>query len=375
MALTPRQVGETITAVQFNELVDQYEKYWGDKYPASSFSDADNNNHRYGWGIASVDAPVAVSALITADQINRLTRQVNAGMYHIDETRTLISAYKNVGDIIPAAAYNEIINQLNWIQPNRFDINSIDINDSGSEVIQNNMVGASPEVWNGYYSIVVRATFDSYTQARYYFNSGGTLSINLDTPGGGPQNDYWLNVFRNLNEIRFGANQTANVGYAAHRFTQPRGFYCLPNHGGWRDIFSYQGYIQSNPNDYDVFGGAYSCYGEYHTYGSYGGYGGSSGEYGDRAVSLDARAQETPDGFVVDLRVILNEKNATGGISSLITLESGYVQPLISPNNAILATSNAASFQDPLNVPPSYTYQFQERPAPEITLLSGWQQV
>lgn len=373
MALTPRQVGETITAVQFNELVDLYQKYWGDNYPTSAFSDADNTLHRYGWGIAPVDAPVAVGFLITAEQINRLTRQVNAGLYHIDETKQLIATYKNVGDIIPAQIYNDVINELNFIQPNRFDINSVDINDQGTEVIEENLINGVPEVWTGKYSITVRATFTDYTEARYYFNSGGTISMNLEAATGTPQDNYWHTLFNNISEIRFGAAQTANVGYAAHRITLPRGFYCLTNDGAWRDIFSYQGYIGGLVGDYGVFpAGDYGCYGIYGSYGSYGGYGGIS-EYGDRAVSLEGRAEETPDGFVVDLKLTLNEKNATGGIASKITLESGFVQPLISPSNAILGSSLASNFKDPLNVPPTYTYQFQERPAPDVTLLSGWQ--
>ena len=230
MSLTPRQVGEIITAEQFNELITEYQKYWGDNYPASTFTDADNTTHRFGWGIAPVDAPVAIGVLIEANHINKLTRQVNAGLYHIDETSSLIGTYKNVGDVVTAQAYNEIINKLNFIDTNRFGINSIDIDDQGGVILEDNLTGSNPLSWTDYAQVGVKATFTDYTEARHFFNSGGTITFNLDATPGTVIDNYWDYMFNAISEIRFGAIQTANVGGAAHRLLYHVDFIILDQH-------------------------------------------------------------------------------------------------------------------------------------------------
>jgi hypothetical protein len=340
-------VGNKITAEQFNGLIDQLAKLWADDYsstgttPALFSETGDKTYHSYGWGQNNVDFAsfkVAPTTTITGLHTNKIRSVLNAALYHTNENASLLPSYAP-GETITAATYYTIKQILdNFINtPARYNLNGVDIDDAIIETISNN--GA---VWDGSTQASTKASFNSYEEARHFFNSGGVVTLNLEATNG-YGTGFWDNVFDNMQEIRISAEETYNQGSAGAIVGVPRGYVDLPANGSNIDLFSYQGYGGDETGDY-------------------------TSEYSDRVVTVMARAEETLTSFDIYITVQLSETIVDHVNDDIITLDVGYILPLESPSDAYIGSgSNALAF-----IADGISYQFQERTAPTITLDSIW---
>ena len=343
-------VGNKITAEQFNGLVDQLAKIWADDYSSTSTTPAlfldteDKTFHSYGWGQTNVDFAsfkVASTTTITGVHTNKIRAVLNAALYHTNENASMLPSFAP-GETITAATYYTIKGFLdNFINtPARYNLNGVDIDDNIVVTTTNN-----GEVWDDSTQASVKVSFNSYQEARHFFNSGGVVTINLDATNG-YGNAFWDTVFDNMQEIRISAETTYNQGIAGSLAGVPRGYVDLPADGSEIDLFTYQGFGNS--------GGEYDS-------GDYG------GEYSDRVVTITGRAVETLTSFDMYVTVVLSESVVDQINDDVITLDAGYILPLESPSDAYLGSgSNAQAF-----IADSVSYQFQERTAPTITLDAG----
>ena len=92
---------------------------------------------------------------------------------------------------------------------------------------------------------------------------------------------------------------------------------------------------------------------------------------------LQARGESDANGFHLELRLIVNELPQTQGsvVQTEMELDVGFIRPILSPSNSVMATSTGSYMKDPLNTPPAYEYQFLDRNGPVLTLLNTWQQL
>lgn len=400
----------TVTAQDYNALVHGYHTLWGDDVPSAAFSETDAvrlATHSYGWGQTVSLVPVTAQTVITAEHMNELTREINAGIYHTDNTATLISRYQlgagGPATEIQAVAYQEVSADILSLENNRFDMNGIDFHtDAVGLTESNNSVG-----WENELVLETKASFANYTEARYFFNSGGAITFSFEASGGSVVDDYWNHVFNALGEMRFGAMETYNNGFDTRTNTVPRGFYHLPNSENWIDVWTYQNYGNGR-----VLGSPLSSYGlspitpangspftpdtrvlvpnttppatvpadadgqqaniNGSSYGSY------NSAYGNRKILVKAKAVETATSFDVYISVHLLEDEDDGEILSEIVADINYIAPATSPTTAYINSgSNGNFFQDYHNQPPTYTYQFEERLTclPTLTIDNTWTQV
>lgn len=326
---TANAAGEIIEYADLNKVKRFYDFVWGDINTTSAFSDSDNTEHRYGWGQAPVTiGTAATKAIVRSEHLNELVAQVNAGRRHQDTTNTLISFYRpdpNFGttpQTIDALHLNTVSNNIDSMVSNKYDLGSDATQISTAITISENVP------WeNGYYCIA-RYDFTDYAQARYFFNTGGTLRVELDQSGGSPASIVWDNVFNSIGEIHIGAEQTTNTPGPTPIPTyglSHGGFYNMNNTytaSNWCPLFEGNG-----------SGGTYSYYG--YSYSTYG------GMYSSRQVRLYGYCRDTGSSFQVFIKVLLVEDADDGIMDGRFDADFGYIMADQSPNASAMLSSVA----------------------------------
>jgi len=166
-------IGDVITASQYNILQDGVNKWFGDNYssntPASS-----KVTSSMGWGNANAGA-VSTGNTITADESNHLINRINLGVTQTGASSSIIKV--NTGDIILATKHNEIESKSAVIQAARLTAADTTTTSGGSD--DSETTGS----WETSITITASATFATYADARYFFNSGGQLRFSFDNTG------------------------------------------------------------------------------------------------------------------------------------------------------------------------------------------------
>ena len=340
-----------ILASDFNQVVATYEQIWGNVSAEASFlwTDVDKTLHKFGWGQSAVE-PIVVGNVdsIEAEHINRLIAQVNAGLYHIDSTSSLLSKYA-VASQITYANMNTVVQAIDTISANKFALND------QAQIAITHTESASCS-WTTSLSIVVKYAFNDYQEARHFFNAGGKLLINMDAIPDimCPEAQYWETSLAQLGDVLVGADSSTSTGTLLNSSSilDLGGFYTIDPAGGLTKLVSFQGYSR------DLFAGV----GDYTT------------AYAARVLEIWGQVVDGgPGDFAVFLRVDLTEdpglQSATVDyiIEADFALDAGYVQPTDAPSDAYLADVTGASFKAG-----AYTYQFLERPAPAISIQQTW---
>lgn len=333
----PVQQQDLITAEQFNEYVDSYEEVWGDLYPLSSFSDDDNSLHRWGWGIAPVVPRVNTSTVILSDHINHIIAQVNAGDWHINNSASnLLIKYGN-GTQVTHTQFNVVDTAIQTIRSNKFDVGTdIDTVNPSNIVISNN----AGVPWQNELNVEIKATFDNYTDARHFFNSGGLISFILSAEGGYHPGLGFEELFETLEDIDIGAEETTNRGTGTS--TVQGGFYSATNDGAYQKIFEIL-HQSSNPD--------------------------AGSDYANRKVTVFVKAEQTST-FDVYVKVRLSDdiESDNSLFDQTFEIEARPLTPIESPTDAYLASGSNA---DPFTMGTT-VYQFADRTEPVVTIHVPW---
>lgn len=329
----------TITAEQFNSYVDSYERVWGDAVPSSSFSDSDKSTHTYGWGIAPVIPRVNTSTVIMSDHVNHVIAQVNAGTWHTSNDQNALLVKYASGTPITAAQFDVVEAQITALETSRFNC-GIDI-DQGTVLTTSNN-GAT---WQDAYAIEHKVTFSSYAQARYFFNSGGIVSLDLEAAGGSIGDDGFELLFEELGEVDISAMETTS------RAT---------SQGLIKD-----GFYEAGTEYTKVYEAIHSAVVPRISSSDY-------SDYAHRAVSVLLKGEENATGFDLFVLVRLYDQinAADTQFDQTFTINMSAYTPMESPTDAYL---NSGSNDDPFTVD-STVYQFIERETPTITVHQPWYQ-
>jgi hypothetical protein len=410
--MPPISTGDLITAVQFNELVTSYNKLWGDNVVSALFTDITTNfaEHSHGWGQAIAEPTVAITDIITTEHTNQLLSQMNAGLYHYNETSGLIPHFSTtiinasyitstIEDKITdmsslARTIVEFIATANQATKTglTYPLGNIDFYLNGEKMLigtdftatDGTSVTFTPALeldakvklimgysrfdaldddfsrttrvtgedingvlstdtatptWTSTVHSIGIAEFTNYNEARYFFNSGGKLSITLDSDVDNTDPRSWDGIFGTTGAINVRAVDTVNDGSNVVAVT--KGFYDITPNGVYTEVFLVRGFAASGDYAYNA--------------------------YANRSIKISLKASEVTVGgtFNVYIKVELIDDVTSGTISAELTCDYGYVNQTTTP--VLLGDSNDAPFTAGAHV-----YQFITRTIPTLTVDTSW---
>ena len=330
----PYTAGSEITASEFNDLVILVNKYWGDNVSGSAaVTDSDKTLHKFGWGQTHalelsglVNQRVTQgSDLVSAVHMNQLVARANATGLHLGLGTNL--SYKIIDAIVLATDAATV--------ENRFSSTVIDVGLSdprstridGKHIIgtgnSNTATFGSITRSSNWVEILIseqEMTFDSYNEARYFFNSGGALTIGWDlTSAVSTESQNWAANFSAMGTMHFLADDTVvsgTGGYAA----ADAGFYQLTT--DYQLLYSYSfgsGVGTGTYNSGTFTGGDVNVGAGAHVRGGYL-YGGT---YAINRISLYGKYSD--NGRKVHFKAYLQTPDDGSPIDGTLTQSLGYV--------------------------------------------------
>lgn len=374
------------------DLVDYYDNYWNDPKDSggNTITYSFDANHvtdftrRKGWGQGKVQVKydssipqtsVSTGELVEAEHLNTVIAQVNAGLYHIDNSSSLLSHLPTPNKVIELQDLATVRTKIQQdLDPSKFTC----VDDAELDWYVNTQThNGQVQTWSDDLVVEQKFTFNDYTHARHFFNAGGQLTLVLDTDRdvelqadsnlgygvtststpGNVLSEIWDYIFDAIGWIGIGAEQTkAHNGRAWDSVTgdqhplnrvlvQPYGFYSIPNTGNYTNIFLVSGSDSGNTFEY------------------------SAGDYNQRQVKVDAKAVETATTFEIHVKVTLIEDVLDyWPINSVINLHSGYKQPLDSPDyqDTNINRTNITG------IPGAKQYIFTEIAHPTVSNITPW---
>jgi len=241
MALVPVYPGNLVKASEYNYVADIANLIFGDNYPASLVTDANRiDTHKYGWGALNIDDQVPVGVLIEADRLQLLVDHTNVMLDHVTfEDHVLVfSVPQGRTDIKPR--YLVRAEDLNLVHEKFTDV-----------VLPNNMhTTVDPEnasLLEGTAGIYARTipwwqklegehkwSWNTYNDARYFFNGGGQLQLDISIEGGCTAGFFnWADIINEVGTLTFTWNNTyQSEGYITPGTSEGKGFYHLTDRYG-----------------------------------------------------------------------------------------------------------------------------------------------
>jgi len=351
----PVSAGTLVLASEYNTVAELVNKIFGDKYSTVLVTDADRSNHKFGWGAVNVDDALVEGTLITAERLQGLVDRTNIMVDHVNLSDTILvfDVPANRVDVlkrtlIRAEDLNVVENKVDTsILTNNTHL-TIDPTNASSYLVD---TSAEPyrqtAVWNGLLYGEHRWTFNNYNHARYFFNSGGQLRLNMEMSGGTTAG--YLNWADIVNEIGVLSLTWNNVVQSSSRTlgtSEGKGFYDLTdeyqllftssgvtipdNHsaygygygyGYFSGIYVYDGAFESAYplGDGPFMSGAYSS-----GYGYGYGYGGYS-TYANRYLKLYGKWAN--NGRDVDLKITLDDTAFNQPSDGTLDVTPSYLMP------------------------------------------------
>jgi len=361
MATPPIGISNLITAEQFNELKAIYNSYWSDNDPSytlSSLNPSSKNAIRTGWGQNTVEPQNLGGGsvdIILAEHVNQLVAQVNAGLAHMsaDGASNPLPKFKDPDKIDGDAEYQIIFAQaLNLVKQKIESIEATknDLNPAYAEMDADIVVIDSVDFdFAQIAQAGVIARFSDYTEARYFFNSGGEIIFNLgESVGESSRGFVWQDILQGIGTIKFGANAVQTTdGYLNPIISL--GFYDCE-----QDV---------KTKVFDVLTG--SGGGDYVDEYSLG------GEYDNASIKLWATVTELPDSsIVIQLEVELRDPDDNVNAHIDLILEVGTIIPDIAPTDEQLAAGNTNTVYK--DIPTTESYQFAPRIGPALVEYYDW---
>jgi len=311
---------------------------------------------RHGWGQQNVlPTEVAVGQIISIVEVNWLIALINVSLYHIDRTRADLlipmialpqgtsTPLENI--TVDYAYYERIMSRIDFIESHKYDATNKVTGLGGIDI--ETTYGFS---WTNDLTCVYSASWPSYSDARHYFNSGGTIWFELEADGG-----IWENIFNTVDTITIGADYNTTSGIVDSIIQS--GFYSINLGNDWTTIFDVSGFnVAARIGEY---GSEY-----FSEYGDYG-----TGEYSQRRLTIQGRCSENESTgeFTVEFRVILVEDDTedTTPLVNSVAVTAGYEEiidaPDFSSENPYYYTHNGS------------TYQFLQRTSPTMVAEQQWQ--
>lgn len=212
-------IGDIITASQYNILSAGINTFWADNYSSNTPADPKSENSK-GWGQTAVGT-VSTGAIINDTDTNELINRINIGVLQTG-VGTPITKVAN-GNTILASEHNNIESQIAIIDASSNVANDFTITSGGTAGT------GSRGSWSSSITVTVTATFSSYAEARYFFNTGGQLRYSLGNNGSSNDALAWQDVFdgSDMGTLVFGFDNISQTGTRPGNLASNSGFYEL----------------------------------------------------------------------------------------------------------------------------------------------------
>jgi len=195
------QQGDTITASDYNSFI-------GDINTVIGTGSGDS-----GYGLTEIST-VATGATITAAQWNSLLSGLQTAANHQGSTITNASnTVSTGGNILPLSNLGTDITTINT---NRLTAAGGNLSTGVAGV-----TSTRTTAWTGTVTHAFTVAFASANAARYFFNSGGRITMAFSRSGGSTndQNTSWTNLLSGIGSVSFGpSDTTASAGGTAIGF-------------------------------------------------------------------------------------------------------------------------------------------------------------
>jgi len=224
--------GNKALASDYNTLRTEINKWFRDPNPSMTFNDAQQT---WGWGGDAVSA-VSQGQLMTATQMNALIDRCNIGEDICNSVSGQLSQIVT-GNLLTAAEFNAIESKSDLIDTNRLDIEAAEMSISGGgSTVRNTNWGAGQRIYARF-----GWTFTSFAKARYFFNSGGavTMSANITgySTGAGWDGQGINGILNDAGTITMNYTTTTQSGSGGSPVS--KGYYDLTT--SWQSIFQQSG--------------------------------------------------------------------------------------------------------------------------------------
>ena len=255
--------------------------------------------HRFGYGNSAVVNNLAPNDKVESVHTNSLIDRSNAILTHVGDSTQLTNV--SVGTDITSndGNYIENVYQTNVL------MNDVHLTVGASASSETNAGNfARTDAWDSRLEGIFAYTFTDYSQARYFFNSGGEIRFSLDMTGNASNAGYasWNAICTGLGTVRMNHEGTLQSGSGG--ISNGRGFYHLTT--DWQTIFS-----SASPG------------------GGYGG-GGYGGGYANLRAVFYAKYVEVGSAHQVQIKVVMDDGSHH---ANPITGTTTFFAKTLQPNN------------------------------------------
>ena len=318
----PASAGTIVLASEYNAVAELVNKIFGDKYAAVLVTDADRSNHKFGWGAVNIADALADGTLITAERLQGMVNRTNVMVDHvnINDTILVFSVPSNRTDVlartpIRAEDLNVVETKVtNSILSSNAHL-TIDPTNASSFVVTPGTAYARSTPWNNQLVGEHKWTFNSYNHARYFFNSGGQLRLNMEMTGGSTAGyTNWADIINEIGVLSLTWDNVVQSSSITQGTSEGKGFYDLTN--SYQLLFTSSGVTAPSGYGYGYGGSGNDNYGYqaaemYITVdnafmSAYGyGYGYGYSGYANRYMKLYGKWAD--NGKDVDLKIVLDD--------------------------------------------------------------------
>jgi len=344
----PVSAGTVVLASEYNTVAELVNKIFGDKYSTVLVTDADRSNHKFGWGAVHVNDAIADGTLITAERLQGLVDRTNIMVDHvnINDTILVFNVPANRTDIlirtpIRAEDLNVVESKVNTsILTNNTHL-TIDPTNASSYIVTPSSPYQRSIPWMDQLIGEHRWTFNDYNHARYFFNSGGQLRLNMEMSGGSTAGyNNWADIINEIGVLSLTWNNVIQSSSRTLGTSEGKGFYDLTDQ--YQLLFTSSGV--TIPEDWDSaygYGYGYGYSGSYvygdplsfwdspqpsgYGYGYGYGYGGGYSSYANRYMKLYGKWAN--NGRDVDLKITLDDTAYNQVSDGTFEVTPSYLMP------------------------------------------------
>lgn len=337
----PVSVGDLVLASEYNTVAELVNKVFGDKYSTVLVTDSDRSNHKFGWGAVNLDDALTDGTLITAERLQDLVDRTNIMVDHtiVNDTILVFNVPVNRTDILArtlvrAEDLNVVESKVNdSILTNNIHL-TIDPTNASSYIVDTTAIPYRRTTpWQNQLIGEHKWTFNDYNHARYFFNSGGQLRINMEMSGGTTAGYYnWADIINEIGVLSLTWDNVVQSSSRTFGTSEGKGFYDLTN--TYQLLFTSSGV--TIPENYSAYGYGYGAAGLYvynsafesaYPLGDAFGYGYGYSGYANRYMKLYGKWAD--NGREVHLKVELDDTAFSQISDGQFDITPSYLMPSV----------------------------------------------
>ena len=239
----PQTVGQLAEATHYNSVAQDVNKVFGDNYTTAAVTDSNRKlTHKFGWGAVNVTDSLSPGTIINAERLQNLVERTNISINHINviDSTLVFSIPTNRIDVtantpIRAEDLNKVEDKFtNTILVNN---NHATVDPTNASALPATALSGGPytrnTIWNNKLVGEHKWSWNSYNDARYFFNSGGQARLSLEMANGCTAGYYnWSDVINEMGVLNFTWDSMVQSNATTVGTSEGKGFYDLTEYFG-----------------------------------------------------------------------------------------------------------------------------------------------